>query len=640
MRTTDEEKRTMTTPENKPEHKPENKPENKAAERHTERGATPAVATSPFARSVASLKEAISYGEGRVPETVLLDAAETLERLSQRRELSTEHTVIGFFGATGSGKSTLFNAIAGQNIALSAPTRPTTSTVQAAIWEAEGSEELLDWLGIDKRVYPQTQALAAEGEADGNNKAAGGAAAPNAVTEPAPGLFNRIRRAVGGRGEMRTRTGGLILLDMPDFDSVTTTNRDLAARMMRYVDVLVWVVDPQKYADAVIHRDFMVPLATSGAQALCVLNQADKLAPAEVPAVLASLTRLLQAEGTEAHLLAAPIAVSARTGEGVDVLRDLLAQVAAAKSLSLQRTDAQLHATASQLRAYAGGEGTVLAGAYALEAEQKLVKACYTSSQAEQVLQAATASYRRAAGQHTGWILTRWMSRLKADPLRRLHLGQQDESKSTSKTEKSAGMLGSDSENAPELVASSLPPLSAAQKAGMANAVRQYSKQMAARIDEPWKRSMKEAALSREAELPELLERDMMRIDYGLGRTRAPWVIFNTLQWIALLSALVGVGWLTLISGMAYLQIQLPPAPTPEGSPVPLPTLLLLLGILLGIASAGVGRLLTAMGSRYYARKLRGRLQTGVEKAVQSCVVAPVQTEAKRLNAYRKALDI
>lgn len=630
----------MTTPEKKLENAERN-----TTERNTERGATPAVATSPFARSVASLKDAISYGEGRVPETVLLDAAATLERLSQRRELSTEHTVIGFFGATGSGKSTLFNAIAGQNIALSAPTRPTTSTVQAAIWEAEGSEELLDWLGIDKRVYPQTQALAAEGEASDGNGAgkhnkAGGAAAPNAVTEPAPGLFNRIRRAVGGRGEMRTRTGGLILLDMPDFDSVTTTNRDLAARMMRYVDVLVWVVDPQKYADAVIHRDFMVPLAASGAQALCVLNQADKLAPAEVPAVLASLTRLLQAEGTEAHLLAAPIAVSARTGEGVDVLRDLLAQVAAAKSLSLQRTDAQLHATASQLRTYAGGEGTVLAGAYALEAEQKLVKACYISSQAEQVLQAATASYRRTAGQHTGWILTRWMSRLKADPLRRLHLGQQDETKSTSKAEKSAGMLGSDSENAPELVASSLPPLSAAQKAGMANAVRQYSKQMAARIDEPWKRSMKEAALSREAELPELLERDMMRIDYGLGRTRAPWVIFNALQWIALLSALVGVGWLTLISGMAYLQIQLPPAPTPEGSPVPLPTLLLLLGILLGIASAGVGRLLTAMGSRYYARKLRGRLQTGVEKAVQSCVVAPVQQEAKRLTSYRKALDI
>ncbi len=44
----------MTTPENKPENK----------------GATPAVATSLFARSVASLKEAISYGFGDSSLTV------------------------------------------------------------------------------------------------------------------------------------------------------------------------------------------------------------------------------------------------------------------------------------------------------------------------------------------------------------------------------------------------------------------------------------------------------------------------------------------------------------------------------------------------------------------------------------------
>ena len=77
---------------------------------------------------------------------------------------------------------------------------------------------------------------------------------------------------------------------------------------------------------------------------------------------------------------------------------------------------------------------------------------------------------------------------------------------------------------------------------------------------------MKEAALSAGG-ATRLLERDMMRIDYGLGRTRAPWVLFNALQWIALPSALVGVGWLTLISSMAYLQIQLPPAPTPPKAP-------------------------------------------------------------------------
>lgn len=605
---------------------------------------------STFARAVASLNDALDYGRDRLPEPVVLEASEALERLSRRRELSTEHTIIGFFGATGSGKSTLFNAVAGYPIARSAPTRPTTSAVQAAVWGAEDSDELLDWLGIENRVYPQSTEFVRDVERQTPN-AASAQPAPNAVTEPVPGLFNRIRRMVG-RGETRTRTGGLILLDMPDFDSVTTANRELAARMMRYVDVLVWVVDPQKYADAVIHSEFMVPLAASGAQTLCVLNQADKLAPSEVPAVLASLTHLMQAEGTDRHLLAPPLALSARTGEGMDALRDLLAQVAAAKSASLQSTDAQLYAIASELRAYAGGEGTTLTGADALTAERELTQACYDASPATQVLEAATESYRRAARTRTGWIATRWMGRLKADPLRRLHLGTGSAGKNGTKSEakngrkkgaeaSNPGMLGEPAqESAPELVAPSLPPLSAAQKANMANAVRRYGSRMGQNVGEPWKRSLGEAALSRESELPTLIERDIARIDYTRGRQRAPWTVFNVLQWLALLSALAGVAWLTLIAGLGYLQIQLPPPPAPEGFPVPLPTLLVILGVLLGIAAAGLGRLLTAWGARRYARRLRVRLNAGVEGAVRSCVIEPVQAEAQRLQAYRSALEI
>lgn len=607
-------------------------------------------AVSTFARAVASLNDALDYGRDRLPEPVVLEASEALERLSRRRELSTEHTIIGFFGATGSGKSTLFNAVAGYPIARSAPTRPTTSAVQAAVWCAEDSDELLDWLGIENRVYPQSTEFIRDVERQTPN-AASAQPAPNAVTEPVPGLFNRIRRMVG-RGETRTRTGGLILLDMPDFDSVTTANRELAARMMRYVDVLVWVVDPQKYADAVIHSEFMVPLAASGAQTLCVLNQADKLAPSEVPAVLASLTHLMQTEGTDRHLLAPPLALSARTGEGMDALRDLLAQVAAAKSASLQSTDAQLYAIASELRAYAGGEGTTLSGADALTAERELTQACYDASPATQVLEAATESYRRAARTRTGWIATRWMGRLKADPLRRLHLGTGSSGKNGTKSEakngrkkgteaSNPGMLGEPAqESAPELVAPSLPPLSAAQKANMANAVRRYGSRMGQNVGEPWKRSLGEAALSQEFELPTLIERDIARIDYTRGRQRAPWTVFNVLQWLALLSALAGVAWLTLIAGLGYLQIQLPPPPAPEGFPVPLPTLLVILGVLLGIATAGLGRLLTAWGARRYARRLRVRLNAGVEGAVRSCVIEPVQAEAQRLQAYRSALQI
>ena len=100
------------------------------------------------------------------------------------------------------------------------------------------------------------------------------------------------------------------------------------------------------------------------------------------------------------------------------------------------------------------------------------------------------------------------------------------------------------------------------------------------------------------------------------------------------------MGGLTLIAGLGYLQIQLPPPPAPEGFPVPLPTLLVILGVLLGIAAAGLGRLLTAWGARRYARRLRVRLNAGVEEAVRSCVIEPVRAEAQRLQAYRSALEI
>ena len=48
--------------------------------------------------------------------------------------------MVGFFGATGSGKSSLFNAVSGEEIATAAVRRPTTSEPLAGIWGAEGSE--------------------------------------------------------------------------------------------------------------------------------------------------------------------------------------------------------------------------------------------------------------------------------------------------------------------------------------------------------------------------------------------------------------------------------------------------------------------------------------------------------------------
>ena len=155
---------------------------------------------------------------------------------AERRELSAEHTVVGFFGATGSGKTSLFNAVVGEDLGKAAARRPTTSSPLAAIWQPEGSEELLDWLGVEDR---------------------------------------RVRS-----GEFAPGAGPLILLDLPDFDSVDLSNREIATRLAGQVDVLVWVSDPEKYAEASsMISSFARTLRTLKSRSLCSTNRTCCTAP-------------------------------------------------------------------------------------------------------------------------------------------------------------------------------------------------------------------------------------------------------------------------------------------------------------------------------------------------------------------------
>jgi len=202
-----------------------------------------------------ALNDARELAGGVLPDEALDEVLGVLERASSRRSLSSDHTVVGFFGATGSGKSSLFNAVNGAEIATAAARRPTTSEPLASVWGADGSEPLLDWLGVSKRHH----ATAVPGFAD--------------------------------------ETTGLILLDLPDFDSTKAANREIVQRMVGLVDVLVWVLDPQKYADAAVHNDFLTPLATHGAVTLVVLNQIDRLPPSDVAPVMESLKGMASSIG-------------------------------------------------------------------------------------------------------------------------------------------------------------------------------------------------------------------------------------------------------------------------------------------------------------------------------------------------------
>ncbi|BCW48865.1 hypothetical protein StoSoilB13_12070 [Arthrobacter sp. StoSoilB13] len=107
--------------------------------------------SSQLQRRLEALNTARELAEGVLPEQDLQSVYEVLERATSRRSLSAGHTVVGFFGATGSGKSSLFNAVSSSNLATAAARRPTTSAPLAGIWGEEGSGPLLDWLGVQER---------------------------------------------------------------------------------------------------------------------------------------------------------------------------------------------------------------------------------------------------------------------------------------------------------------------------------------------------------------------------------------------------------------------------------------------------------------------------------------------------------
>src|SRR5205823_6063048 len=147
---------------------------------------------------------------------------------------------------------------------------------------------------------------------------------------------------------------GLVLLDLPDVDSVRVGHRLEVDRLVELVDLLVWVLDPQKYADAAVHDRYLRPLAGYAGVMLVVLNQVDRLDEAGRAACLADLRALLSGEG----LAEVPVlATSATTGEGLPDLRLLLAGRVAAHQAAEQRLDADLRGVAGDLAAESTVDG-------------------------------------------------------------------------------------------------------------------------------------------------------------------------------------------------------------------------------------------------------------------------------------------
>jgi hypothetical protein len=158
--------------------------------------------------------------------------------------------VAALAGGTGSGKSSLLNAIAGDEVALTGGIRPMTVAPLALVPRSQraGLDGYLDVLGIEERV-----------DHDGPQ--------------------------------------WLCLIDLPDNDSVEVEHRHQVATLIPRVDMIIWVTDPEKYRDATLHQGSIAPLSDYQDQFVFALNQVDRIDEQDIHLVLSDFAEALGEDG-------------------------------------------------------------------------------------------------------------------------------------------------------------------------------------------------------------------------------------------------------------------------------------------------------------------------------------------------------
>ncbi|HBR98056.1 MAG TPA: GTP-binding protein [Gammaproteobacteria bacterium] len=112
--------------------------------------------------------------------------------------------VVAFFGGTGVGKSSLLNRLAGESIARTGVERPTSREVTLYLHQSASLNKL-------PKTFPTDDVRVSVHRKDSNRD--------------------------------------VLWIDMPDFDSAEQANKDMVLAWLPYIDVLIYVVNPERYKD-------------------------------------------------------------------------------------------------------------------------------------------------------------------------------------------------------------------------------------------------------------------------------------------------------------------------------------------------------------------------------------------------------
>ncbi|MDB1086763.1 50S ribosome-binding GTPase [Streptomyces sp. ACA25] len=441
-----------------------------------------------------ALRELVGLSRTRLDGNELAEAGRVLDEAAARTRLPRAYTTVALAGATGSGKSTLFNALAGAQLSEAGVRRPTTSGAVSCTWDAgpgPGPEGLLERLGIPGRARRRAH-----------------------VIDPA------LR--------------GLILLDLPDYDSFARGHREQADRLLSLVDAVIWVVDPEKYADAVLHERYLRAFAGHAEVSFIVLNQIDRLPGEAADAVLHDVRRLLDDRGIALDEHGEPgatvLGVSALNGEGVPELRRAVGELVAERTAAARRLTADVDGAARRLRPVYLAESVQAPAGLTARAREEFEDRLASAVGAEAVGQAAERVWLRRADLVCG---TPW-----AQLVRRLADGR-------------AARRGEPAVLSSRQQALLKPPV--LSRPALDQAVRRLEDDASAELPPPWEKAVRSAARRGARDLPRAMETELARLPgraAGERRRMLPfpgwWMGAAVGQAVLLAAQLLGLCWMLL----------------------------------------------------------------------------------------------
>jgi GTPase SAR1 family protein len=241
------------------------------------------------------------------------DAERTASDSRRRLGFPSDVYVLALVGGTGVGKSSLLNALSGATVSPEGIRRPTTTS--AVAWLPRASRDdlagLLEWLSIGE------------------------------VHDYDAGDEGQPKRDVA-------------ILDLPDIDSIEPSHIERVDELLPRLDAVIWVTDPEKYHDAVLHDAFLARwLPRLGRQAI-VLNKTDRLRADEVSAIRRELEGDLQRLVGGPADVPAVLATSTRADGGLDELRTWLDAETDAKAVVRDRIRSAARTEITALASAAG----------------------------------------------------------------------------------------------------------------------------------------------------------------------------------------------------------------------------------------------------------------------------------------------